>query len=107
MANTITLKDFFSRHDFVRCDAWEIIRNEEFDFDSWRLCPQSELDLDRAYNFWVTSMSSMDCEYYHKTYGLKFIHCDTLGVYVFVNDLCCGMAYEDCKLKPIEEAQND
>lgn len=108
MANTITLADFFSRHDFVRCNnLWDIIRNEEHNPESWEYCNISDDEFFEPYNYWVTSMSRGDCRYYNNTYGLKFIYCDTLDIWVFVNDICCGTAYEDCKLKPIEEQDND
>lgn len=99
----ITLKDFLNRADFVRSNkVWDLINREEYDHDNWKYCKPRDDEHWEPYNYWITSMDSVDVEYYHDTYKLNFIYCDTLDVWVWANDLCCGMSFEDVTLKPVK-----
>lgn len=97
MEKQMTLQDFFNKADFVLCNKVSDILSQEELTDG---CLDFYCgDGTHPYNYWITSLSESDCEYYHKTYGLSFIYSSTLDVYIFINDLCCGMSYSDYVLK--------
>lgn len=45
-------------------------------------------------------MTEDDVKYYSVNYKLRFVYSGLLDLWIFVNNICCGMAYEDVILEP-------
>lgn len=58
------------------------------------------MELDReVYQYFITSLDYSDVAYYNKHYGLRFIYSESLDLWVFLNDICFGMSFDDVNLK--------
>lgn len=93
MATKLNFGVFMNDHDMVLCNNVAEIFPLEYGFE----VPENF----EPYQYLLTNFSENDVEYYQKNYGLKFAYCEELDLYVFLNDICFGMSFEDVVLKPL------
>lgn len=104
--DSFTLTEFLESGDFILCNNVEnIISGKdladcEWDND-WSYCNIADDECFYPYQWWLTSFSEDDVAYINRCYGLKFIYCECLDNWVFVNDLCFGMSFDDYVIKKI------
>ena len=97
MATKLNFGKFMKDHDMVLCNNIGELFPLEYEFE----VPENF----EPYQYFLTNFSENDIEYYKETYGLKFAYCEKLDLYVFLNDICFGMSFEDVVLKPIPRTQ--
>ena len=95
MAKELNFGVFMKDHDMVLCNNIGEQFSLEYEFE----VPKNF----EPYQIFLTNFSENDTEYYKETYGLKFAYCEELDLYVFLNDICFGMSFEDVVLKPLKK----
>lgn len=93
MAKELNFGQFMKDHDMVLCNNIGEQFSLEYEFE----VPENF----EPYQYFLTNFSENDIEYYKETYGLKFAHCEELDLYVFLNDICFGMSFNDVVIKPL------
>ncbi len=95
MATKLNFGKFMKDHDMVLCNNIGELFPLEYEFE----VPENF----EPYQYFLTNFSENDIEYYKETYGLKFAYCEELDLYVFLNDICFGMSFDDVALKPLKQ----
>lgn len=106
--DSFTLAEFLRSADFILCNRVEDIINgkilSDYEYDNdWSYC---QIDIGEGFNpfqWYLTSLDEFDVSKLHEDYGLKFIYCDVLDTWIFINDLCFGMSFDDCVIEKIEK----
>ena len=80
-------------HDMVLCNNIGELFPLEYEFE----IPEKF----EPYQYFLTNFSRNNVEYFSSRYGLKFAYCEELDLYVFLNDVCFGMSFEDVVIKPL------
>lgn len=93
MAKELNFGVFMKDHDMVLCNNVVELFHLEYEFE----VPENF----EPYQHFLTNFSENDVEYFSSRYGLKFAYCEELDLYVFLNDVCFGMSFEDIVLKPL------
>lgn len=92
MVKKLNFGKFMKDHDMVLCNNVASFPLE-YEFE----VPENF----EPYQYFLTNFSENDIEYYKETYGLKFAYCEELDLYVFLNDICFGMSFNDVVIKPL------
>lgn len=92
MAKELNLAKFMNDHDMVLCNNVASFPLE-YEFE----VPENF----EPYQHFLTNFSENDVEYFSENYGLKFAYCEDLDLYVFLNDICFGMSFNEVVLKPL------
>lgn len=93
MAKELNFRQFMKDHDMVLCNNIGELFPLEYEFE----IPEKF----EPYQYFLTNFSRNDVEYFSSRYGLKFAYCEELDLYVFLNDVCFGMSFEDVVIKPL------
>lgn len=94
MAKELNYGQFMKDHDMVLCNNVTSFPLE-YEFE----VPKNF----EPYQYFLTNFSENDVEYFKENYGLKFAYCEELDLYVFLNDICFGMSFDDVVLKPLKQ----
>lgn len=106
--DSFTLAEFLDSRDFVLCNKVQYIINGvyladcEWDND-WSYCNVADEEYFEPYQWWLTTFNEDDVAKLNRDYGLKFIYCEALDNWVFINDFCFGMSFSDFVIKKIEQ----
>lgn len=92
MAKELNLAKFMKDHNMVLCNNVASFPLE-YEFE----VPENF----EPYQYFLTNFSENDVEYFSENYGLKFVYCEDLDLYVFLNDICFGMSFNEVVLKPL------
>lgn len=105
--DSFTLAEFLASRDFVLCNNVADILygkvTKDFYDNDWNYCYTSSLVPFEPYQWWLTTFDEDDVHTLHRDYGLNFVYCDLLDNWVFINDLCFGMSFNDFVIKKIEQ----
>ncbi len=106
--DNFTLAEFLRSSDFILCNkAMDIISGKilsdcEWDND-WSYCNIADDEYFEPYQYWLTTFNEDDVADLHHLYGLKFIYCEALDNWVFINDFCFGMSFDDFMIQRIDK----
>lgn len=102
-----TLGEFLRSRDFVLCNNVEHIISGKYtsdDFENdWTYCNIADDEHFEPYQWWLTTFDEDDVRELNFGYGLKFIYCECLDNWVFINDFCFGMSFDDFVIKKIAQ----
>lgn len=93
---------FMRGRDMVLCNKTEVLFGDgaDYEFESRPEYFSDIMELDsEVYQYFITSLDCSDVGYYNKHYGLRFIYSESLDLWVFLNDICFGMSFDDVNLK--------
>lgn len=105
--DSFTLAEFLASRDFVLCNnVADIISGKHTSDDwenDWTYCNIADDEYFEPYQWWLTTFDEDDVRELNFDYGLRFIYCECLDNWVFINDFCFGMSFSDFVIKKIKQ----